>query len=190
MKYLVLSLAFLGIMGSPLSFAEENLSAKKTYSDAIQELMGALKSELKGAIKTGGFIEALEVCQTKAPQISAELSKKVGFSISRTSLKVRNSNNAPDKWEKNVLEQFEKRKADGEDPKSLEFMAVVEKDGQRERRYMKAIPIQGPCLSCHGKEIDAPIIAKLKELYPDDQAIGFEAGDLRGAFSITEILGK
>jgi hypothetical protein len=189
MKHIVLTLAILCLIESPLSFAEDE-PATKVYRDAIQELGGALKSELKGAIKTGGFVKALDVCQTKAPKISAELSKKVGFSISRTSLKPRNPNNAPSEWEKDVLEQFEKRKADGENPKSLEFMAVVEKDGQRERRYMKAIMTQGPCLSCHGKDIDAPIVAKLKELYPDDQATGFEAGDLRGAFSITEVLEK
>ena len=30
------------------------------------------------------------------------------------------------------------------------------------------------------------VVAKLEELYPEDTALGFEIGDIRGAFSITQ----
>ena len=112
--------------------------------------------------------------------------------MGRTSLKPRNANNAPDDWEKKVLNAFEKSKArskaKNEVPKTLEFFEVVETDGHKKRRYMKAIGTGGVCLLCHGTNISPDVKTKLKELYPDDTATGFKIGDLRGAFSITDNL--
>jgi hypothetical protein len=53
---------------------------------------------------------------------------------------------------------------------------------------MKAIPTAEVCLVCHGENIAPNIQAKLAELYPNDKAIGFNVGELRGAFSVTETL--
>jgi hypothetical protein len=44
------------------------------------------------------------------------------------------------------------------------------------------------CLTCHGENIASEVDAKLKELYPYDQARGFREGDLRGAFTIAKPL--
>ena len=51
---------------------------------------------------------------------------------------------------------------------------------------MKAIPTAALCLSCHGENIPADVDAKLKELYPNDQARGFKEGQLRGAFTLAQ----
>ncbi len=53
---------------------------------------------------------------------------------------------------------------------------------------MKAIPTGGVCLSCHGQRISQPVEAKLERLYPNDRARGYELGDIRGAFTITQPL--
>jgi hypothetical protein len=50
---------------------------------------------------------------------------------------------------------------------------------------MKAIPTKIVCLKCHGSEIDPKIVAKLDELYPEDKAVGYKQGDIRGAFYVT-----
>lgn len=189
MKRLALTLALSCLLCIPISCSTENTDdATKiaTYRNASKTLMGALKSELMAAIKLGGPIKALEVCNTKAPQVTEKTSKKIGFYVTRTSLKPRNVDNAPDDWEKAVLEQFEQRKSQGEDPKTLEFYEQIENQGQKLWRYMKAIPTAEVCLICHGANIAAPVKAKINELYPEDKAIGFHVGDLRGAFSITE----
>ncbi|HEC84104.1 MAG: DUF3365 domain-containing protein [Candidatus Parabeggiatoa sp. nov. 2] len=194
MKRFAFSLVLLSFIFGLLSCQTESKDAKMdakltSYRNTIKEFVGSLQSELKAAMKKGGPINAISVCHTKAPQIRAQFShKKAGFEIARTSLKPRNADNAPDEWEKTVLEQFEKRKAQGEDPKTLEFHQVVETNGQRQLRYMKAIPTAEVCLLCHGATIAPDIQAKLKELYPDDKATGFKVGDLRGAFSITETM--
>ncbi len=191
MKRFTIALTLSVFLCSSAAIADEDLSAKvTTYRSAIKTLMGKLKPEMKGAMMTGGPVKAMDVCHTKADSISAKVSEQLGFSIKRTSLKPRNSNNAPDAWERAVLVKFEERKALGESPKTLEFVDVVENNGQRQVRYMKAIPTRGVCLMCHGSKIAPPISAKIKKLYPEDQATGFKLGDLRGAFSITEILSK
>jgi len=177
---------------APDSDMDKEILAKKvtTYHSAIKTLGMKLKFELKTAMRAGGPLNALDVCHTKADPISAKVSEQVGFSVKRTSLKPRNSNNTPDDWERAVLEKFEQRKAQGENPKTLEFVEVVKNNGQRQVRYMKAIPTNGVCLNCHGSEIEPKVMSKIQELYPNDKAIGFDSGDLRGAFSITETLSK
>jgi hypothetical protein len=57
-----------------------------------------------------------------------------------------------------------------------------------EFRFMKAIPIEGVCLGCHGDAIGPAIKSKLSELYPQDLATGYREGDLRGAFVVVQKL--
>jgi len=152
------------------------------------EFMKTLKGELMQAMQTGGPVNAIGVCKLRAPAIAAELSALKGWQVGRTSLKVRNPANAPDSWERVGLESFEQRKQAGEDPARLEYYAVVEQKGKPVFRYMKAIPTAGLCLACHGTKIDPVVAAKLAELYPGDQARGYQVGDIRGAFTFIEPL--
>ncbi len=157
------------------------------FREAVKAFGGNLKSELETAVKAGGPLKAIEICNTKATPIAEEHAQKLGWKISRTSLKLRNSKNVPDTWETQVLQQFEQRKANGEDPTKLEHVETVKNaDGSQSIRYMKAIPTAEACLACHGEELNPEIAAKIKELYPDDKATGFKLGDLRGAFSISQ----
>ena len=108
--------------------------------------------------------------------------------MGRTSLKTRNPKNAPDAWEKRVLEEFDAAKSKGADATKLEHFEVVEKNGVRTFRFMKAIPVAEPCLTCHGETIKEPVKAKLAELYPNDRATGYKVGDIRGAFTLSKLL--
>jgi hypothetical protein len=145
-----------------------------------------LKGELVGAMKSEGPVKAIAVCNTAAPAIAKEVSAD-GWTVNRTSLKLRNASAAPDAWEKAALEFFEAEKAKGADPMKLERSEVVEKDGKKTFRYMKAIPTAAePCLACHGGDIKEPVKAKLTELYPKDEAVGYKEGDIRGAFSLSK----
>lgn len=155
---------------------------------AVKEFAATLQGELGAAIKAGGPVNAIQVCNTKAPAIAADISKNKGWKVGRTSLKLRNPKNAPDAWETKVLKEFEARKAKGEDPAQMEYSEMVMDKGKHEFRYMKAIaiPANAPCLACHGEKIDPAVAAKLKTLYPNDQATGYKQGDIRGAFTITQ----
>lgn len=171
------------------AFAETTNSPPKLnsklaeYHAAIKALGGALVGEMKTALSAGGGVQAIEVCHSKAPEIAEKISKEQGFKVARTSLKIRNPNNAPDAWETEQLQKFEARKQAGEDVAKME--TDIEKV-EGKLRYMKAIPVQEACLNCHGDKIAPELAEKLQALYPADKATGFKLGDIRGAFSITE----
>jgi len=154
---------------------------------AVQELAGALQSELKSAIQDGGPVSAIVVCNAKAMLITQQVSDEQGLHISRVSLKNRNPANRPNEWQTAVLEDFERQKAEGKDVGSLDWSDTVAVEGGREFRFMKAIPTGDVCLLCHGAQLAPGVSEVLAELYPADKAIGFAMGDIRGAFVVTQI---
>jgi hypothetical protein len=168
--------------------AETTAAAKDEAVQLIQQYASSLKSELVSAIKAGGPTNAIGVCQEKAPAIEKSLSESSAWEVGRTSLKTRNPDNAPDAWEQQVLEQFEARKASGTPVGLLSYAAVVEDDSGKHYRYMKAIPTQEVCLTCHGKDIDPELAKTIDAAYPEDQARGYSAGDIRGAFTLSKPL--
>ncbi|MCB2099564.1 MAG: DUF3365 domain-containing protein [Rhodobacterales bacterium] len=178
------ALALSALTLTPLAQAADPAALKQEAVANIKAFGGTLKGELVAAMKAGGPVNAIGVCNEKAPAIAASLSSPQGWTVARTSLKVRNTGNTPDAWEQAVLARFEERKAAGEDPDTLAFAEVVDRDGHKEYRFMKAIPTGEVCLKCHGAAIDPAVEAKLKVLYPDDKARGYAVGDLRGAFTL------
>lgn len=170
---------------SSATASEDKLASHKAASQAaIKAFAGQLKQALGKAMKEGGPPKAIAVCNDVAPEIMQEVAAAKNLQIGRTSLKVRNQDNAPDDWEHSVLKQFEDQAAAGEPIKQLEVAEVVSKEGQQFYRYMKAIPTQEVCLACHGQDIAPKITQKLDKFYPNDQARGYEKGDVRGAFTI------
>jgi uncharacterized protein DUF3365 len=153
---------------------------------AAAEFGKRLIGELQKALAAGGPVAAIEVCNVEAPEIAAQVSTEKGMSVRRTSLKLRQPANKPDAWELRQLQSFEQRKSAGESAAAIEVGEFVESSGKRQFRYMKAIPTAELCLTCHGSAIAPEVSARLKALYPADAATGFKAGDLRGAFTITQ----
>jgi hypothetical protein len=170
--------------GAAASMVDETNKAEA--KEIVQQFFGRLKGELEAAIKTGGPAHAVGVCQVRAPSIAEELSQQTGWEVARTSLKYRNPANAPDEWEKGVLQRFEERKAAGEDVKGMAHAEIVENGGQSRLRFMKAIPTAGVCLACHGEAIADDVVAAIDEGYPADLARGYKLGDIRGAFSLSK----
>ncbi len=155
---------------------------------AVKALGGDLKNELMTAMKAGGPVAAMDVCVTKAPELTATVAAEKKLDIGRISLKNRNPKNAPNEWQTTVLNDFEARKLKGEKPDSLVYAKTITVDDKQEFRFMKAIPTGAVCLTCHGATLSPEISAKLKKHYPDDKATGFKPGDLRGAFYVTKAL--
>lgn len=153
------------------------------------ELGRKLKAQLEGAMKAGGPEAALSVCNTVAPGIAAEQSQTFRGRVGRTALKVRNTANAPSPSEAKVLERFVRDVSNGADASALEHSEIVEENGRRQFLYMKAIPmLEMPCAACHGTQVRPELLGKIRDLYPNDKAIGFKPGEIRGAFSITKSL--
>ncbi len=165
----------------PADLVEEARGLAKTY---VSELKGALLT----AIEEGGAPHAIEVCGAKAPGIATAVSSESGWAVGRTALRVRNPRNAPSPEERAVLMRFLARAAAGEDPKTMEYAAVVETGGQTYFHYMKAIPTGEVCLTCHGGKIDPETAKAIRARYPADAATGFALGELRGAFTFVRPL--
>lgn len=174
--------ALLGSLSLP-SLAADPAALAREGAALIPPFAGQLLETVQSAIQEGGPTRAVEACQLLAPQITDQHSQSP-WQIGRTALKVRNSANAPDAWERQVLEQFAARAAAGEPLSEIRHAEIV--DGQF--RLMKAIPTGEACLACHGSAIKPELAAVIDQRYPDDQARGFALGDLRGAFSLRRTL--
>ncbi len=188
MRKALVGLAALGALGLGTAVAGDtpDLTALNAESRAkIKNFAGSLKGALQTAIKEGGPVKAISVCNVRAPEIAAELSGG-GWTVGRTSQRTRNPENGPDAWETMVLEAFIDRAAAGESLKTMEAAAVVESGGARTYRYMKAIPTGEVCLTCHGSDLEPELAAKIRAVYPEDRATGFKLGELRGAFTVTK----
>ena len=150
---------------------------------AAAELGGQLKGELTAAIAESGPSGGVSVCRDRAPAIASSLSTD-DFNVGRTALRVRNPKNAPGPWERSILEDFQSGVEQGNDPSKMEHWQVFENSKGKIGRWMKAIPMGPECAACHGSRIAEPIAETIERLYPEDQATGFQPGELRGAFTV------
>ena len=144
---------------------------EKIASDLIRTLGG----ELKKALSEKGPAGAVKYCNLKALPLTEQVEKKYKVKIKRTSKKIRNPKNKPDKWELSALEFFEK---------NPDAKYYVQKLPDGRIRFYKPLKIKPLCLTCHGKNISEDVLAVLKEKYPDDKARGYEVGDLRGVIRV------
>ncbi len=178
----------------PLQLVADSGIDKQQLQEArtvVKTFAKNLQAALKPAMKTGGPLNAIEICHHQASAITQATAKQSAWQIGRTSLKTRSSANNPDRWELKVLLAFEQRLMAGEDVQQLDhFELVKDKDKGKPAmlRYMKAIPTGDLCLKCHGSQIDGKVLKKLQQLYPQDRATGFKAGEIRGAFTLQKPL--
>lgn len=177
-------LAAVALMGLPAQADEAALleNARSVASSVPPKLLDVLNQE----IAKGGVVSAIGVCNEKAPQMAKNATEQTGWGIRRVSLRNRNPKAVPDDWERAALEDFDRRAAAGESPAGLEKYGVVEADGRKEYRFMKALPTQRVCVACHGPvaSLKPEVAEKIKALYPDDKGVGYEIGQIRGAITI------
>lgn len=179
-------LIFICLLPVSQSWAVDKEQLTQKSREAIKELGGELKATLQASMKAKGPIESISVCNIEASKIAQRISDEKKLTVARTSLKTRNVANHPDDWEKSVLEQFEQRKAKGEAVNTLDYSEITVHDDNKVFRYMKAIPTGDVCLNCHGSNIPEPLTKKIRSIYPDDKATGFNKGDIRGAFTVIQ----
>jgi hypothetical protein len=162
-------------------------AAKAAAGDFLKQLGGTMKREMQA----GGATAAMKVCRDVAPDIANDISLDTGWKVVRVGTRVRNPMlGLPDTWEQRVLQDFQRRAAEGEGFDAMTHYEVVEEPGGRSLRFMKAIGVAPQCLMCHGstEQIAEPLRVQLQTLYPHDRAVGYRAGDLRGAVSIKQPL--
>ncbi len=176
-------------------FAAGNTSAEQSQyleesRKVAQEFMQTLGGTLKKQLALGGAESAIGVCKEIAPALANEYSKN-GRVVKRVSLKNRNPvQGVPDTWEQNVLAGFDLNQQEGKPVSEMEVTTVSNDTDGRWFRYMKAIPTQAMCLQCHGQPSDISERVRILILneYPQDKAVGYSEGQVRGAISIKRLL--
>lgn len=150
------------------------------------EFMKDLKSILINQIRTNGMLSAVSVCSDTAQVLTNNFGVQKGVYVKRVSLKNRNVNNAPDDFEKRVLNKFTLMQLNNELNDDSEYAEIVEEGEFKYLRYLKPILVQAECLNCHGSENDiSPEVEQLiNQEYPNDNAVEYKIGDLRGAVSL------
>ena len=154
------------------------------------EFMKSLKGILINQIQTNGVVKAVSVCSDTAQVLTNNYGIKKGVYIRRVSFNNRNENNYPDDFEKKILNKFELLRQNNELNDQTEHFEIVKEGEFKYLRYLKPILIQAECLNCHGGEND--MMPEVKELivqtYPNDKALGYNIGDLRGAVSLKKAI--
>lgn len=181
------SLAALLVVAAP-ALAEEDAKrladeSRKASLQVLQQIRGELVKELEAS----GPLRAIIVCKYTAPEITSNVARKTGWKVTRVALKPRNpALGTPDPWEQKVLLDFEQRTARGEKADSLEHHEMVTEPTGRYFRYMRAIPTLPMCMSCHGpaESLTDAVKAQIASEYPHDRAIGYGAGQIRGAVTV------
>lgn len=151
-------------------------------------LFASLMTTLQEKITNEGPEAAIAYCRLEALPLTAQIAKEFPQikNVRRTALRVRNPANAPDDTDRSVLERWlaNWNPANPAAPVTQEFTAA---DGTRELRYYRPVPVMSTCLTCHGTpdQIPANVRAALQRDYPNDKAVDFQDGDLRGAIVVT-----
>ena len=157
--------------------AEKLTQAQKAKTELARQardaMFAALLGELTTALEKGGPSSAISICRDRAPQIARETSEKMRLKIGRTSFRLRNPGNSPPAWAEALVE----KRAQGPAYAALRGGAVG---------ALLPIVTGAPCLTCHGEKdsLKADVRDAIAKHYPQDQATGFRAGDLRGWFWI------
>ena len=193
MKYLIIvivlsfSLSLLSCSENKVEVSEQEIAGMRTTA---MEFMKDLKGVLISQIQTNGVIQAVSVCSDTAQILTNNFGIQRGVYIKRVSLKNRNENNFPDNFEKKVLSKFEMLHQSKELNSETEHAEIVQEGELKYLRYLKPILVQAECLNCHGSEND--IMPEVKQLiaqeYPNDKAVGYLIGDLRGAVSLKRVV--
>ena len=160
----------------------ETAKYKEKGQEIVQATFKTLSSKLKAALNEGGVKEAAQYCNLVALPITDSLSTLHKVKIKRTSLQLRNPENKPSKDELEVMERY---KISSEN--KLEFNPLVRHMDNNVVKYYAPIKTMPLCLTCHGtvgEELTKENYEMLAELYPEDKAIGYKDGDLRGIWSI------
>ena len=141
-----------------------------------------LGKNLMGTIQKKGTLEALTFCNERAYPLTDSMAVVHNADIKRVSDKPRNPNNKANTEELGYINTFKQVVA-----KNEEVSPIVKEMDDKVRVYYP-ITTNTMCLQCHGKPnetLQPTTLAKIKNLYPLDKAIGYNVNEVRGIWSIT-----
>lgn len=175
----VSSLLFLSVC---LAYELPHDQALKIAEHSVHELHVMMKKNIMEQMSNGGVIKAAKFCANDSYKAIQNLSEQLGqnVQIKRVSLRNRNILSYPSDDEIGIIKAFALiERSNAFIPKTI----IQMKDENKYKVYFPSTMSSKNCKLCHGKsnEISEEVKVFLREKYPDDKAIEFVAGEVRGA---------
>lgn len=158
-----------------LPYAERGLN----YALSTKAVLG---KNLMTKLQKNGTIDALKFCNTKAYPLTDSMAVVHNAEIKRVTDKPRNLNNQANSTEKMYINTFKELTLNGE-----EIEPIVKEVGTKVQVYYPIIT-NTMCLQCHGKPNDMikkETMNAIAQLYPNDEAIGYDINEVRGIWRIS-----
>jgi len=142
--------------------------------ESEDELRAIERAHVAVAQIEANFQKALKNSKGDLGNCRIEKPKPGLIKVGRTSERLRNPKNAAPDWVKPFLADLSKKKG------SAASKGMLVKLGDGHFGYLEPILTEPVCLKCHGVKLDKPVEVSLYEMYPEDKAVGYHVGDVRG----------
>ena len=160
----------------PKEIIPQKQLTKADFKKIAEETKKNLVTNLTQKISEKGAENALEFCNVNAIPLTKQLEDQHDVTIKRVSDKNRNPDNAANETERKYIDFFKEQ---------LVLKQKLEAKFDNGVFYAP-ITTNSMCLQCHGseKDIKPETLAKIKSLYPNDKAIGYQENEMRGLMVI------
>jgi hypothetical protein len=157
---------------TPAELAAATAQAHAAF-DVVQK---RLSDRLMAEISRAGPVGAIRVCRDEAQPLTLEVAVKSAMALGRTSHRLRNPANAPRPWAREHVEASAGRPASEVAARTFDLGDRI--------GVLRPIPLGPLCVTCHGpvQSLAPEVRSALNAAYPQDQAVGFAPGELRGFF--------
>lgn len=153
------------------------LTAGKEHAVNTQKI---LAGNLIPAVQERGSAYAVAFCHLEAQTLTDSMATELKASIRRVTDQPRNPANQANHPQLEYIDEAKTLLSSGTDVPGKVFQ-----DDNRVIGYYPIITNQ-LCMQCYGnpEQIEANTLTKLKNLYPDDKATGYDTGELRGIWVV------
>ena len=153
---------------------EESAKIAETVSTALIQKLGG---ELKAQMSQNGILAALGFCNASAQTLTAQISTTTHYQVKRVTLLDRNPQNLANTEESAILNAWQKKLNEAQVLPAYE----IHSKGNMDYYYRPLVINNEACLKCHGNiDTQSELGKAIKKAYPNDHAIGYKMGDLRG----------
>lgn len=164
-------------------YSQEHTEALQFGNKIRDSAFQVLRTALTSSIQEAGIAATIPFCQMNASPLLDQIRKTYQARIDRVTDKPRNREHKVNENEAGLMRDFKRQIIAG-----TNLEPVLQSGADNIITYYSPIRIQPLCLSCHGligSDVAAETARALKNLYPEDQAIGYELDDLRGMWRIS-----
>lgn len=182
--FILIALLLVSCVNTPKPLTEAQRTEYIALADSVTtETQKLLLMNVSKKIGEVGFVGAVDFCNENAVPLTNSFADN-RFEIKRLSNKNRNSDNAiATDIDLQAWNEITALMGDKNQPKHI----LLEEENKI--YFYKAIPLGMPtCLACHGntqEDITAEVQKVIADKYPNDKAVNYTMGELRGLWKMT-----